>query len=100
MACACPHALANGYILGGNIHQNYVDNGGHMRTATNEPKAWLFSIKPNNPNKVEIAPKYNGISGGWRAYVKESGTQRIPNACTNDWSNGEMIDNVDVRTRS
>jgi len=87
-----------------------VDNGGYMRTATNEPKAWLFSIKPNNPNKVEIAPKYNGISGGWRAYVKESGTQRIPNACINDWSNGEfdqrrdssrlqaMIDNVDRRT--
>ena len=32
-------------------------------------QAWLYSIKPNNPDKVEIAPKYNGISGGWRAYV-------------------------------
>lgn len=63
------HVQENNVILGGNVHLNYVGTSeGYVRTATNEPRAWLFSIKPNNPDKVEIAVKFNGQSGGWRAY--------------------------------
>jgi hypothetical protein len=50
---------ANNWILGGNVHVNAVDNNnGYLQTGNNnEPKAWLFSINPSNPDKVMIARK-------------------------------------------
>lgn len=57
------------------MHVSFRDNNGYIRTAVDEPKAWLFSIKPNNPDKVEIAKKFNsgrGSGGSWRAYYGDN----------------------------
>ena len=63
----------NGHILGGSVHLNYQDrNNGYIRTSPTEPKAWLFTIKPSAPDKVQIAKKCNGRSGGWRTYYVDN----------------------------
>ena len=54
-------------IHGGNWHLNMVKSGpSYVKIATNEPKAWIYRIMPKTPDKVEVAPKFNGRSGGWR----------------------------------
>jgi len=46
----------NNHILGGNVHLNF-NSGGYIYGSSSEPKAWLFSIKPNTPDTVSIARK-------------------------------------------
>jgi len=56
-------------IFGGNWHQNAKDRGySYDRVATNDPGPWVYRIMPSTPDKVEIAPKFNGQSGGWRGF--------------------------------
>jgi len=60
-------SLKTNVIHGGNWHRNMVKGGpSYVRVATNDPGPWLYRIMPNTPDKVEIAPKFNGQSGGWR----------------------------------
>ena len=62
----------NGRIIGGNVHLNFYDNGGYIQTSTTEPKAWLYRILPNAPDKVEIARKYHGVSHGRHTYYPDN----------------------------